>query len=64
MLSSLLGFVLLLVIVGVALWALQQMPIDASVQRIIRVVVLVVVALVAIVFVADLFDVHVPGLDR
>jgi hypothetical protein len=62
MLSSLLGFVLLLVIVGILLYGLSALPIDAAIQRVIRVVVLVVVALVAVYFIADLFGVDVPGL--
>jgi hypothetical protein len=62
MLSSLLGFVLLLVIVGILLYGLSALPIDAGIQRVIRVVVLVVVALVAVYFIADLFGVDVPRL--
>jgi ABC-type siderophore export system fused ATPase/permease subunit len=42
---TLLSLVLLLVIIGVVLWAVQQIPMDAAIRRVIRVVVIVVVVL-------------------
>lgn len=45
MLGLLLQIVLVLVIVGIVLWAITQFPIDPTIARVIRVVVIVVVAI-------------------
>ncbi len=42
---TIIQLVVVLVIVGLALWALDQLPIDATVRQIIRVVVIVLVIL-------------------
>lgn len=47
--------VVLLLIGGVLLWALPQLPIDATIQGWIRVVILVVLAIYVVLFVASLF---------
>ena len=41
----LIEIVIVLVIVGLALWVLQQIPMDATIARIIRVVIIVVVCI-------------------
>ena len=41
----LISLLIVLVIAGLALWALGQFPLDATIQRIIRVVIIVVVCL-------------------
>lgn len=46
--------IVMLLIGGVALWALPQLPIDATIQGWIRVVILVVLAIYVILFVASL----------
>jgi hypothetical protein len=52
---TLVGFIVLVLIVGVILWALPQFPIDATLLRIVRVVLIVVIAIVAILFLASIF---------
>ena len=42
---SLIGLVIVLVIAGLLLWAVGQIPMDATIAKIIRVVVIVVVVL-------------------
>lgn len=42
---SLIGLIVVLIVVGVLLWAAGQLPIDAAVLKIIRVVVIVAVVL-------------------
>jgi hypothetical protein len=37
--------VIVLVIVGLALWVIQQIPMDATIARILRVVIIVIVAI-------------------
>jgi phage shock protein PspC (stress-responsive transcriptional regulator) len=53
---SLFGLVLVLVLLGVALWALGQFPaIDPTIVKIIRVVIIVVAVFVALFFLYALF---------
>jgi hypothetical protein len=40
---SLIGIVVVLCVVGILLWAMAQLPIDSTIQTIIRVLVIVVV---------------------
>ncbi len=40
---TLLGLVLVLVVIGVVLWGVQQLPLDPAIKNTIRVVVIVVV---------------------
>lgn len=42
---TLLGLIVALVIFGVVLWAIQQLPLDATVKRIIHVVAIVVLVI-------------------
>lgn len=42
---TLLSLIVTLIIVGLLLWAVGQLPIDATIQRLIRVVVIVIVVL-------------------
>lgn len=49
-----------LVLAGLALWALSEFPIDAQIAKIIRVVVIVFVALWAIRAIAQMFGVALP----
>lgn len=42
---TLFGLILVLVVIGVILWAVQSIPMDATIRNIIRVVVIVVVVL-------------------
>jgi hypothetical protein len=41
----LLSIILTLVIIGLVLWVVQQLPIDASIKNIIRIIVIVVVVI-------------------
>lgn len=43
--AFLIEIIIVLVIVGLALWVIQQIPMDAAIARIIRVVVIVCVVL-------------------
>jgi uncharacterized MnhB-related membrane protein len=43
--SFLINIIIVLVVVGLLLWVLQQIPMDATIARIIRVVVIVCVCL-------------------
>ena len=43
--ALLIQVVIVLVVVGLALWILQQIPMDATIARIIRVVIIVVVCI-------------------
>ncbi len=42
---SLIQLLVVLVVLGLALWALDQLPIDATIKQIIRVVVIVLIIL-------------------
>lgn len=42
---SIIQLIVVLALVGLALWAIQQFPIDAAIMKVIRVVVIVVVIL-------------------
>jgi hypothetical protein len=42
---SLIGLVIVLVIAGILLWAVGQIPMDATIAKLIRVVVIVVVVI-------------------
>jgi hypothetical protein len=59
---SLIGIVIVLLVVGVLLWAVQQLPfIDATIKRIIFVLVIVVVAIWLLnLLVPGVLDVRVP----
>jgi uncharacterized membrane protein YwzB len=48
MLNRLIQIVVALVVAGVLLWALEQFPIDATIAKVIRVIVTVVVILYAV----------------
>jgi hypothetical protein len=59
---SLIGIVVILLVVGVILWAIKQLPfIDATMKKIIYVLVVVVVALwlVSVIF-PGIVDIRVP----
>ncbi len=60
---SLIGIVIVLLVVGVILWAVQQLPfIDATVKKIIWVLVIVVVAIWLLnLLVPGVLDVRVPA---
>ncbi len=60
---SLIGIVIVLLVVGVLLWAVQQLPfIDATVKKIIWVLVIVVVAIWLLnLLVPGVLDVRVPA---
>ncbi len=54
MLYSLLMLVAILAVAGVLLWAITQIPMDATIARMIRVVIIVVVAIYLIFWVVGL----------
>ena len=59
---SLIGIVVVLLVVGVILWAIKQLPfIDATMKKIIYILVVVVVALwlVSVIF-PGIVDIRVP----
>ena len=43
--AFLIQIIIVLVVVGLALWIIQQIPMDATIARIIRVVIIVVVCI-------------------
>lgn len=56
---TLLGFIVLVAVCGVLLWALTQFPaIDPTMAKIIRIVIICVIAIAAIVFIAGLLGYH------
>jgi hypothetical protein len=56
MLSVLVSIVVVLLIVGVALWVLQQLPwISGDIKQVIRVIIIAVVAIYVIMVLASLF---------
>ena len=57
MIALLIWLVVVLLILGVVLWALSQFPIDATIYRLIRVVVIVV----AVIFVIYILMSLLPG---
>lgn len=52
--AALIQLIVCLAIAGLILWAISQFPIDATIQRIIRVVVIVVVCIWLIYFLAGM----------
>jgi len=42
---TLLGLIIVLIVVGVVLWAVQQIPMDPAIRNILRVVVILLVVL-------------------
>jgi hypothetical protein len=59
---TLLGLLVLIAIAGVLLWGIGQFPIDATLAKIIKVLVIVVVAIAVILFVARMFGANVPDM--
>ena len=51
---SILGLVILLVIVGAALYLLQLVPMDATIRTVLKVVIITVLIVYAIIFLAGL----------
>jgi hypothetical protein len=51
---TLIGLLILLVVVGAALYILQLIPLDATVKMVIRVIVLVILIVYVILFLAAL----------
>jgi hypothetical protein len=64
MLESLLGFVLLVLLVGVILAGLSKLPIDGVVRNIIYAVVIIVLGVAAVLYIADFLGIDVPRLGR
>ena len=56
MLSSMISVVIALAIVGVVLWAITQFPMDATIQKLIRVVVVVF----AVIWLLYFLKTHIP----
>jgi len=52
--AILIQVIIVLAIAGLALWALSQFPIDATIAKIIRVIIIVVVAVWAIYLLAGM----------
>jgi hypothetical protein len=59
MLTLLLQVVVVLVVVGLILWALAQLPIDPAIAKIIRVFIIVIVCIFLIVMLCRLIGVPV-----
>jgi uncharacterized membrane protein YwzB len=61
---NLIGLVVTILVAAVLLWALDQFPLDATLKRLIKVVVIVVVAILCILFLAAMFgyrgSIHLP----
>jgi hypothetical protein len=51
---GLIQIVIILLVAGVLLWGISQLPIDATIQKIVRVIVIVVVAIYVIYYLASL----------
>ena len=47
--------IVLIIVAALALWAVEQFPLDATLVRVIRVIVIVVVCLYALAFLLSLF---------
>jgi len=60
--GGLLNLLLMLCIAGVALWALGELPIDAAIKKIIRVVIIVVVACCVIYWLVGMLGAGFPRL--
>lgn len=60
----LINLVVALAIVGLILWAIQQIPMDAAIQNIIRVVVIVVACIYLLYFLVGLMPASGPFLFR
>ena len=54
---ALLQLVLVIVVAGILLWGLTQIPMDATLQRMARVLVIVLVALYTLLLIAGLLGV-------
>ena len=54
MINGLIILVVVLILAGLALWVIQQLPLDATIMKIIRVIVIVVCVISAVVFLLDL----------
>lgn len=57
-LATLVSIVVILVVVGLLLWAVQQLPLDATIKNLIRVVVIVVVAIWLLLTLVDHTALH------
>lgn len=55
---DLFSLIIILVVLGLILWLIEQLPIDATIVRIIRVVVIVVVVLWLLRLVVPAFPIH------
>lgn len=57
---SLISLVIVLIVVGLLLWLVSMLPLDATIQKIIRVVVIICIVLYLIqVFIGPLPDIHI-----
>jgi hypothetical protein len=59
--AVLIQLIVVLVIVGLALWVLGQIPMDATIARIIRVVIIVVVCIYLLYFLVGMLPAGSPG---
>jgi NADH:ubiquinone oxidoreductase subunit 6 (subunit J) len=62
MISLLVYVVIVLIVAGLVLWALSQFPIDATIYRLIRVVIIVVAVIVVIYLLLALLPGTAPKL--
>lgn len=62
---TLIGLIIVLIVVGAALYLLNLLPIDATVKQVIRVVVIVILIIYALLFVAGLLGLAtgLPGVQ-
>jgi len=60
---SLVGVIVALVLIGLALWILGQFPIDATISKLIRLVLIVAAVLCVLLFVLHVFGVGLPAMN-
>lgn len=61
---SILGFVVLFLLVGVVMWAINSyLPMQANIKKLLNVVVTIVMVVIAIVFLMSLFGVSTGSLS-
>lgn len=58
---SIVGLVILLIVVGAALYLLQLVPMDGTVKQVIKVLVIVVLVIVVVIFLAQLVGLSTGG---
>ena len=59
---NLIGLLVVLLIAAVFVWGVDQLPLDATLKKLVKVVVYVVAAILVILFLAGLFGYHTSAI--